>query len=42
MQRILNLIEETLDAEVSPEELAAASDYSHWHFLHLFSSLLLQ
>ena len=36
MQRILNLIEETLDAEVSPEELAAASGYSHWHFLHLF------
>ena len=36
MQRIVNLIEETLDAEVSPEELAAASGYSHWHFLHLF------
>lgn len=36
MQRIVNLIEETLDAEVSPAELAAASGYSHWHFLHLF------
>lgn len=38
MQRILDLIEETLDAEISSEELAAASGYSHWHFLHLFSS----
>ncbi|MBQ7849639.1 MAG: helix-turn-helix domain-containing protein [Clostridia bacterium] len=36
MQRILDLIEETLDAELSPAELAEASGYSHWHFLHLF------
>lgn len=37
MQRILNLIEETLDADLSPEELAARSSYSLWHFLHLFT-----
>ncbi len=36
MQRILDLIEATLDAEVTPAELAAASGYSLWHFLHLF------
>lgn len=36
MQRILNLIEATLDAEVTPAELAAQSGYSLWHFLHLF------
>jgi len=36
MQRIIDLIEETLDADVSAEELAARSGYSHWHFLHLF------
>ena len=36
MQRILNLIEETLDAEMAPAELAQASGYSLWHFLHLF------
>lgn len=36
MQRILNLIEETLDAEISPAELAEKSGYSLWHFLHLF------
>lgn len=36
MQRILDLIEATLDAEMSPAELASASGYSLWHFLHLF------
>lgn len=36
MQRILNLIETTLDAEITPAELAEASGYSLWHFLHLF------
>lgn len=36
MQRILNLIEATLDAEVTPGELAERSGYSLWHFLHLF------
>lgn len=36
MQRILDLIEETLDADVTPAELSAASGYSHWHFLRLF------
>ena len=36
MQRILNLIEETLDAEITPAELAEKSGYSLWHFLHLF------
>ena len=36
MQRILDLIEATLDAEITPAELAAASGYSLWHFLHLF------
>lgn len=36
MQRILDLIEATLDAEMTPAELAEASGYSHWHFLHLF------
>lgn len=36
MQRILDLIEATLDAEVTPTELAEKSGYSLWHFLHLF------
>ncbi len=36
MQRILNLIESTLDAEITPTELAEKSCYSLWHFLHLF------
>ena len=36
MQRILNLIEATLDAEVTPQELADQAGYSLWHFLHLF------
>ncbi len=36
MQRILNLIETTLDAELTPAELAEKSGYSLWHFLHLF------
>ncbi len=36
MQRILNLIEATLDAEITPAELAEKSGYSLWHFLHLF------
>lgn len=36
MQRILDLIEATLDAEVTPAELAEKSGYSLWHFLHLF------
>ena len=36
MQRILNLIEDTLDAEITPAELAEKSGYSLWHFLHLF------
>jgi len=36
MQRILDLIEETLDAEITPAELAERSGYSLWHFLHLF------
>lgn len=36
MQRILNLIEGTLDAEVTPQELADHAGYSLWHFLHLF------
>ena len=36
MQRILNLIESTLDAEITPQELAEKSGYSLWHFLHLF------
>ena len=36
MQRILNLIETTLDAEVTPQELADHAGYSLWHFLHLF------
>lgn len=36
MQRILDLIETTLDAEVTPAELAEMSGYSLWHFLHLF------
>ena len=36
MQRILDLIEETLDAEVTPAELAEKAGYSLWHFLHLF------
>ncbi len=36
MQRILNLIEATLDAEITPAELADKSGYSLWHFLHLF------
>lgn len=36
MQRMLDLIESTLDAEITPAELAAASGYSLWHFLRLF------
>ena len=36
MQRILDLIEATLDAEITPAELAAASGYSLRHFQHLF------
>lgn len=36
MQRILNLIEETLDAELAPAEVAEAAGYSLWHFMHLF------
>ena len=36
MQRILDLIEVTLDADVTPAELAEKSGYSLWHFLHLF------
>jgi len=37
MQRILDLIEETLDADVTPQELADRAGYSLWHFLHLFT-----
>ena len=37
MQRILDLIEETLDADITPAELAERSGYSLWHFLHLFT-----
>ena len=36
MQRILDLIESTLEAEITPAELAEKSGYSLWHFLHLF------
>ena len=36
MQRMLDLIESTLDADVTPAELAEKSGYSLWHFLHLF------
>ena len=36
MQRILDLIESTLDAEITPAELADKAGYSLWHFLHLF------
>ena len=36
MQRILEMIEATLDAEITPAELAEKSGYSLWHFLHLF------
>jgi len=36
MQRILDLIEATLDADVTPAEIAEKSGYSLWHFLHLF------
>lgn len=36
MQRMLDLIESTLDAEITPAELAEAAGYSLWHFLHLF------
>lgn len=36
MQRILDLIEATLDAEITPAEMAEKSGYSLWHFLHLF------
>ena len=36
MQRILDLIESTLDAEITPAELAEKAGYSLWHFLHLF------
>ena len=37
MQRIIDLIEETLDADVTPEELAEHAGYSLWHFLRLFT-----
>lgn len=40
MQRILDLIETTLDADVTPQELAEASGYSPWHFLHLFRDVM--
>lgn len=36
MQRILDLIEQTLDADVTSAELSEASGYSHWHFLRMF------
>ncbi len=36
MQRILDLIERTLDTDLTPEEISAASGYSRWHFLDLF------
>lgn len=36
MQRMLDLIESTLDADMTPAELAEKSGYSLWHFLHLF------
>ena len=36
MQRILDLIESTLNAEITPAELAEKSGYSLWHFLHRF------
>ena len=36
MQRIIDLIEQTLDADVTPGELADHAGYSLWHFLHLF------
>ena len=36
MQRIVHLIEATLDAEITPAELAEKAGYSLWHFLHLF------
>ncbi len=36
MQRILDLTEATLDADITPAELAEKSGYSLWHFLHLF------
>ena len=36
MQRILDLIEATLDTDVTPQQLAERSGYSLWHFLHLF------
>ena len=36
MQRMLDLIESTLDADITPAELAEKSGYSLWHFLHLF------
>ena len=36
MQRILDLIESTLDADITPAEIAEKSGYSLWHFLHLF------
>ena len=38
MQRMLDLIEATLDADITPQELADAAGYSLWHFLHLFRS----
>ncbi len=38
MQRILDLIEQTLDAEMSAEELAEASAFSQWNFMHLFTA----
>ena len=40
MQRILDLIESTLDAEITPAELAEKAGYSLWHFLHLFQRVV--
>ena len=36
MQRMLDLIESTLEAEVAPAELAEKAGYSLWHFLRMF------
>lgn len=36
MQRVLDWIEETLEAEIEPAELADRAGYSLWHFLHRF------
>ncbi len=36
VQRIIGLIEATLDADIFPQDLAEKSGYSLWHFLHLF------